>query len=90
MTLEPMETPFEPGTLEHRLVQGIFYHIFNNAHKASKDVHRLYGITVMPEVVVRYKVEEIIAMADYIRNHPEEMKFDTTEYIPTYFNFHTQ
>jgi len=85
-----MNTPFEEGSLEFRLVQGIFAYHFQAAERAAKDVYRIFGVIVRPQLQINYKVEEIIAFAEYIRVHGEELKFETIEYMPTYFDFNLQ
>lgn len=88
MTTENL--PFEPDSLEFKIVQGIFNHINLKMSKGAFDIYRNFGIFVKGELVLKYKIEEIKLLADYIRNNQEYYKFETLEYLPSAFDFNTQ
>lgn len=85
-----MVTPqFEEGSLEHKIVQGIFQHATNKMGQASWDVYRNFGILVRGQINISYQIEVIRMFADYIREQESQGKyiFETLELLPTYFEF---
>jgi len=83
------DLPFEEGSLEMRIVQGMFQHATNKMGQASWDVYRNFGILMKGSINISYQMEAVRLFADFIREQEAkgEYKFETLEYLPTYFEF---
>lgn len=82
----PIEA-FEPDSLEFKIVEGIFRHIQEKLGEGSMDVYRIFGVLVRGKLTLDYRIDDIKAMAEYIRENDPALKFDMIEYLPTSFYF---
>ena len=85
-----MNHPFEEGSLEHLIVQGMFRHANSKLGEASYDIYRMFGVLVKGEILLNYRVQDVITMANYIRDNPDMYLMETLEYLPTAFDVNTQ
>ena len=79
-----MTTPipqFEEGSLEYELIKGIFSHMSTVLGEAAADIYRSSGVSVQGQLNVMYKVEDIRALADFIRTEKDGL-YDATQAMP--------
>jgi len=77
---------FEEGSLEEKIVQGIFKHVSYGMKDATWDVYRNFGIVLQGQLNITYQMEVITMLADYIREQEARGKYmlETLEYLPRY------